>query len=83
MRRILLVLSVAALMAAMVVATALPAFAQGRPEGAGPPAFVEPKGPPFGVVPGGRATGVEQQCTHNPERFADLCNQPPPPPPGT
>jgi hypothetical protein len=34
MRRILLVVSVAALMAAMMVASAMPAFAQGRGEGA-------------------------------------------------
>ena len=47
MKRILMVMSVAALMVAMVVATAMPAFAQGRGEGAqgkavGPPGEENP-----------------------------------------
>jgi hypothetical protein len=66
MRRLLLVLSIAALMAAMVVASAMPAFAQGPPEadeqtGNKPLDAGPPEDAPFGTAtgPGGNQSGRE------------------------
>jgi hypothetical protein len=73
-KRILMVLTVAVVMAAMMVATALPAFAQGRPEEAGPPEFA--KGPPEGV-PGGAFKGADKRCENAQHEF-DLTPEPPP-----